>query len=425
MKNILIILALSLAASTASAQYVDDLYGTPPPSKTKSKSGSATVQSTQSTSSKQKTYTGSGEYSYSDAGRAVKSASASDAPKELITSYDEALQRRLSAMRSATYDQPESYWKLMEQYQSMLEKKYNQSLYNIVVVGDEMWVEPQSITAQFDGSDPAEGVIKYNEELRSELKGTYKNESYSASEDNSSSNVTIQLVIDPFDFWGYSSFYSPFYWGSYYNSFYSPWYSPFYSPWYSPWGYYPSYYRPYWGGYYPHYHGGYYGNPRGTYYGNSRYGNNSPSYRPSSGGSSRPNRGEGVSGMGGTRRPNGSNTVYGGGGRPSNSTGGVSSARPNVSRPNGAPSYDVSGRPNSRPSAIDGMNRPSSTSRPNVERPTYNRNETTYERPSTTSRPSSISRPSTTTSRPSTISRPSGGGGGSGVSRPSGGGRGR
>lgn len=424
MKNILLILALSLAASTASAQYVDDLYGTPPPSKKKSKS-STTVQSTQSTSSKQKTYTGSGEYSYSDAGQAVKSASASDAPKELITSYDEALQRRLSAMRNATYDQPESYWKLMEQYQSMLEKKYNQNLYNIVVVGDEMWVEPKSITAQFDGSDPAEGVIKYNEELRSELKGTYKKESYSAS-DNSSSNVTIQLVVDPFDFWGYNSFYdpfyspfySPFYWGSFYSPWYNPWYNPFWGPSY--------YYRPYWGGYYPHYHGGYYGNPRGTYYGNSRYSNNSSFYRPSSSSSSRPNRSEGASGMGGTRRPNGSNTVYGGGGRPSSSAGGVSTARPNVSRPNGAPSYDVSGRPNSRPSSVGGTTtRPSSTSRPNVERPTYNRNETTYERPSTTSRPSSVSRPESTTSRPASVSRPSGGGGGGGVSRPSGGGRGR
>lgn len=417
MKNILIILALSFAASTASAQYVDDLYGTPPPSKKKAKSSSATVQSSPA-QQKSNTYTGSGNYSYSDAGQAVKEASGSNAPKELITSYDEALQRRLSAMRSATYDQPENYWKLMEQYQNMLEKKYNQNLYNIVVVGDEIWVEPQSITALFDGSDPAQGVIKYNEELRSEFNNTSRqDDSYSSQE--SSSNLTIQLVVDPFDYWGYSSFYNPFYWGSFYN----PWSSPYW------WG--PSYYyRPYWGGYYPHHHGGYYGgyygNPRGTYYGNSRY-NNSFNHRPSYGGSSsRPSRGESVNGMGGSRRPNGSNTVYGGGGRPSISTGGLTTSRPNVSRPNGAPSYDASGRPSSTRPSYTGT-RPSSTSRPNVERPTYNRNETTYERPSSTSRPSSIDRPSsisrpssTSTSRPSSVSRPSGGS----VSR-GGGGRGR
>ncbi|MEG2099704.1 MAG: hypothetical protein RRY42_07340, partial [Mucinivorans sp.] len=351
MKNLIITLAMVLVASTASAQYVDDLYGTPVRSPKRTK-----TTSTQSTQSVQNTNNNT-NYSHSTAGQALQSASSTSDAKELITSYDEALRRRLNAMRNAS-DQPESYWVLMEQYQAMLESKYNQHLYNIVVVGDEMWVEPQGITALFTDSDPAAGVIQYNNEIRK--NGFSSTNNYGKEQ----TQVTIQVnVVDPWDVWRYSSWYSPFY-SSYYN-----WSRPYHSYWGGGWGGYchpywgggwGGYYPPYWGGgwgggYYPPYWGGgwnngwnggwnnYYrsSNPKGTYYGNTRYGNST--YYPGGSGVERPTpRPNGVNGgMGGgvasnrpNARPNGNNTLDGVTGRPTQSGVGVGSSRPNSSRPN-------------------------------------------------------------------------------------------
>lgn len=435
MKNLIITLAMAFAASVASAQWVDDLYG--PTQKTKKssvvRSKGSTVRSTNTTSS-YSSQTVQNQPS-SSVNSTYNSDSESVSEKELITSYDEALQRRIVAMRNSNYEQPESYWQLMDQYQAMLEKKYDQNLYNIVLVGDQMWVEPQWLTSLFDGSDPAAGVIRYNKEIR---------ENFSTSQVivPAESKVTININIDPWDwsgpywnrpYYGWNDWYSPFwgsswYWGSHHHRW--GWYDPFWGGSYYP--YYRPYYRP--------------SNPRGTYYGNS-YRNNgnrfwagnsySSSTRPTNSNrpNYRPNNGSG-SGLGGGR-PNGNNTVIMGGARPrpGEGLGGVSSTRPTNNRPNATyPSYErpASSRPN--------VERPN-TSRPNVERPntsrpTYERPTTTrptYERPATTTR---TERPASTYERPSSPSRSSagsvsrggsssGGSSSGGASRPTGGGRSR
>ncbi|MEF9950185.1 MAG: hypothetical protein RR752_03310, partial [Mucinivorans sp.] len=200
MKNTIITLALVLLASTASAQYVDDLYGTPVKT-TKRTKNTNTISNTQSAAQQ-------ASRSYSTVSNAVASVSNEELQAELVTSYDVALIRRLNAMRNATNDQPESYWQLMEQYQAMLERKYNQALYNIVVVGDQMWVEPQSITALFDGTDPAAGVIKYNNQIRQSGFGTQNTNSNQEAQQNITINVN---VVDSWDRWDYNSWFNPFY----------------------------------------------------------------------------------------------------------------------------------------------------------------------------------------------------------------------
>lgn len=422
MKHWFLMAAMAFVANVAAAQYVDDLYGpirsTPPKKSTRTAPSVASAQE-----------------------RSSRATSGSEIEgKELITSYSEALQRRVLAMRNASYDQPESYWELLEQYQTMLERKYNQHLYNIVVVGDQMWVEPQSITAQFDGSDPAAGVIQYNEELRNSKT---KKQQQRASSDNG--QVNINLNVDPWTMnvwpsvsyttsvapnvnisigygggwgWGWPYSYNRWpYYGNYYGGYYGGYYGPSYG-WGWPYhggGYYPPY-RPYYhGGYYGGgYYDGYRGNPKGTYYGNSRY---NGSYRGGSSGS-----GGQIQGMSGGRpsgRPNGSNTVYGITGGREDRPSGVAGGGVSTSRPSGRPVYNSnSERPSgdyNRPSRNevwqnrDRNDRPSA--RPEVERPAFNRQNTerpSYDRPF--SSPSNISRPSGGGS----VSRPSGGGGGGG-----------
>ena len=407
MKTWLLAALLVLGASTAAAQYDDDLYAPrkAAPAKQPKRSNVSAAPSNQTT--------------------APYSASGSEAEnKELITSYSEALQRRISAMRNASYEQPESYWRLLEQYQAMLERKYDQNLYNIVVVGDQMWVEPQAITAQFDGSDPAAGVIRYNEDIR-QNKDKKQTQKQTVS---SSGQVNINLNVDPWSMsvwpsvsyttavapnvsisfgwgggwgWPYTGSWGYGYYRPYpYYGYYSPWYNPWYDPWYRPWPYYGGY-----GPYYPYYPV-YRSNPHGTYYGNSHYGNG----RYGGGGGYIQNMGGGR----GSDRPNGSNTVYGISGgrtdRPSGVAGGLTTSRPSgrdmwtgssTDRPSGV--YDRN--------AVERSNRPNSertdrpAARPEIERPAYQpQQRPTYDRPS---------------SPPPTFGRPGGGGG---VGRPTGGG---
>lgn len=238
---------------------------------------------------------------------------------ELITSYEESLIRRIAAYQSYN-EMDKSYWDLMDMMNRVLTSKYDQSVYNTVVVGNEMWVEPRYISAIFDGSDPGE-ALKNNR-----LNYTAKNNSGS-----SSVNLTIN-VIDPF--WG-SSWYYPRY--SYYRPYWDRWYGPNwgisvgwgsswgYGPswgWGSSWGYGPSWgWGPSWG--YPHHHNyypGHYPNyrpSRPVVWGNGHYGGGG-SYgggRPAE--SIRPNPGDRPSPGGGFRpNDNGTNVIVGGG-RPS------------------------------------------------------------------------------------------------------------
>ena len=87
----------------------------------------------------------------------AESGVAGAARPELVTGYDEALQRRLEAYKSYR-EMDDTYWQLMEGYHKALVRKYDPDLYNVITFGNEMWVEPVYITALFDGSDPAGGM---------------------------------------------------------------------------------------------------------------------------------------------------------------------------------------------------------------------------------------------------------------------------
>lgn len=203
----------------------------------------------------------------------------------LADDYQSAYARRLRGFESPTYKMPSSY--LNARYSSAFTyaSAYDPAFYNIVISGDQVWVEPKYITSMFGA-----------------WGGTV-------------------LCADPWYYgwnypWSYGLSFGSWGWNFGWSSWYNPWY---YDPW-GPWGpWYSSWYRPWWGwnwgwnwaygpGWGPGWHGhhhwgapGYvrprYGNlvrrpdpytsPSGTRYGigSSRYGNAPSSVSPSRGNS--------------------------------------------------------------------------------------------------------------------------------------------
>lgn len=360
MKKSLIVLILSLwAGSGVYAQqggYVDDLYQG---STKKSKQREAAVRSTAEISSRSQKQSQQMPANWSPRRQTTTAAPAPVTSSALVTSYDEALQRRLDAYKSYR-EMDDDYWKLMENFHKMLSNKYDPDLYNVITFGNEMWVEPVYITALFDGSDPAAGV---------------RGREFAAPQQNRS-NVTVNVNLgygfgpgwwwdDPWDYYWYSRWRNPWRWGPYWG-----WNS--YWGWYGGWG--PGYYPPYWGpswgwgpswwpGYYPPYggggHGGHYGRP--VIWGDNRPGwgptpGYKPGYRPGggssggrpgySGGFRRNENGTGVSinNGGGNRRPGGTGGTGvsirpGGAGNQYNPG---ATTRPTVSGDNNRPNYTPS-----------------------------------------------------------------------------------
>lgn len=443
MKRIILTLCLALTAVAASAQYVDDMYDTTP-SKPKKKNNTTAQSYAQPAQTPQQ-----------------QTNSAPTQNKELITTYEEALERRLNALRN-TVDMDEAYWQLLQQYQGVLEAKYDKNLYNIVVVGNDMWVEPQSVTALFDGSDPAEGVIKYNEQIKQgltqpakQIASSSSSSSISGGGGSSDQPIVININVDPWAYsswnygWGYPYGYG---WGYSYG-----WGGGWYDPWYSPWSYHSHYYNPWYNPWHnpwhsPYYYNSYNRNPRGTYYGNSASGSPRNQSGWGLGGTVREPRGSGVTSP--TRsldrrladiKPTGSNTVTGIGNRSSRGelrgrgdavTGGVADMRnagntfrglTNSGTQFERPTRGSDGtrlpstnnyQPSSRPTRSNSTFEPSTTYQPRYERPTERPTRTETTRP--VERPSTIERTSTFERSNSTYSRPSGGGSRGGiVARPS------
>lgn len=327
---------------------------------------------------------------------------------ELVTSYQEAMARRVDAYNNDE-PRPSSYHELMEEYRQILLAKYDPDLYNIIEFNNMIWVEPRDITALFDGSDPAQGVKQYSQNHKKMVTRTSDSLDSSA---RSKVQVNLILGLDPW----FSPYSGPSLWGAYPYNYGSGWgwnlgfgwgvgFSPYYDPywgygafWGSSWGYpgwgYPMWGRPYWdfpywGGHQHHHHGWYPGWGGGSGGGSSRpviYGSGgrgsgssvgSPSLRPGSGGSAtqRPSyrRGSGgtnIVNYNTTQRPS-SGVVSGGSTRPSGSSSGVQVNRPtrqqwessqSTSRPK--PSSEVS-RP-SRPSSSPSVSRPSVQPRPST-----------------------------------------------------------
>ncbi|MEG1664765.1 MAG: hypothetical protein RR286_05615 [Mucinivorans sp.] len=287
MKKLTTIALLLLAAMSVRAQYIDDLYGTP------IKRGKGGKQTDQKTSEANH---------YTVVNRQDETFQGSETQNtELVTSKGEAAARRYEALNSTT-DHNESYWVMMENYYNYLVSKYNQDIYNIIQLGDRMWVEPRTITALLDGPEALKPV-------KESLLVTSKPKT------ETTYNVYIN-DYNPYSFWGgFGSFGLSFGWGRPYyawggGGYYPPYWGGGYYPPYWGGGYYPpywggGYYPPYWGGgcypNYPNYnHSGrptYYGNSHnGSYYGNGGGGGRpmSPNLNPNT-----PNRGQNSGAFGG------------------------------------------------------------------------------------------------------------------------------
>lgn len=233
MKKSLIILILSCwtvaAAFAQGGGYVDDLYRG---STRKSRQAEAQAAAeAQKRVRKQQTqqqmpvnWTPAQAASEASSAAVVEPSAGGD---ELVTSYDEALQRRLDAYKNYK-EMDDSYWQLMESYHKMLEAKYDPELYNVITFGNEMWVEPVYISALFDGSDPAAGI---------------RSKEFTAP---SGGSVNISLNLgpgwwwdDPWDFGWYAPWNYPWRWGYY------GWAGPYWGPswrwgWNWTWGWRPS-----------------------------------------------------------------------------------------------------------------------------------------------------------------------------------------
>ena len=64
-------------------------------------------------------------------------------------SYESAYARRLKGFRSGSYRMPSSYFNLRYNGNILLATAYDPSFYNVMVSGDEVWVEPRYITSMF------------------------------------------------------------------------------------------------------------------------------------------------------------------------------------------------------------------------------------------------------------------------------------
>lgn len=140
----------------------------------------------------------------------------------LADTYESAYARRLWGFESPTYRMPSSYYNFRYGGSFNYVTAYDPAFYNIVVSGDQVWVEPKYITSMFGNWG---GSVVY---------------------------------ADPW-YWGWNAW--PYRPGSYgfsigswgwsfgWNNWYNPWYNPWYDPWWGPgWG-------PGWG----HGHGGWHG----------------------------------------------------------------------------------------------------------------------------------------------------------------------
>ena len=153
-----------------------------------------------------------------------RSADANPYESVLADDYESASARRLRGFESPTYKMPSSY--INARYGSAFNyvSAYDPAFYNIVVMGDQVWVEPKYITSMFGSW----GTVIYS---------------------------------DPWYYgwnrpWGPSFSFGSWGWSFGWNSWHNPWYGPGWGPWYSSW--YDPWYGPGWGwgpGWHGHHHG--------------------------------------------------------------------------------------------------------------------------------------------------------------------------
>ena len=141
----------------------------------------------------------------------------------LADDYESAYARRLRGFESPSYKMPSSYIDARYSAAFNYASAYDPAFYNIVISGDQVWVEPKYVTSMFGSW----GTVIYGDPWYYGWNRPW-GPSFSIGS------------------WGWS-----FGWNSWNNPWYSPW-GPWYSSWYDPW------YRPGWGwgpGWHGHHHG--------------------------------------------------------------------------------------------------------------------------------------------------------------------------
>jgi hypothetical protein len=233
------VLTITLVACATSARYAstsDDIYYSPTKTEKASivKTTDATIEDAEIRQLKSETQAAIKQSAQRLATDSTILVIEEDEPYKSILSdsYEDSYERRLKGYKSPSYG-IESSIRITTSSDWLQVTSYDPEFYNIIIMGDEIWVEPKYITTMF-----------------------------------SPVRTTINL--------GYGGYSNPWSWDPYWNygwgSWYSPWHRPYYNSywgwgwnygWNGHWGWGSSY----WGGYYG---GGYYGG----YYGHGGYHNN-------------------------------------------------------------------------------------------------------------------------------------------------------
>lgn len=183
----------------------------------------------------------------------------------LADDYESAYARRLRGMDSPTYRMPSSYMNARYSTTFHYVSAYDPAFYNVMVMGDEIWVEPKYVTAMFG----TWGLPTRSSWYWNSWSSPWWSPSFSIGFGNWGWNVGL--------------------------SWYDPWFYDWYSPWYRPWGsYYYGWSRPYWHHHYWHGHGPHW-NGGGGYYPGHRPGSGRPGivHRPSQNRYTKPYQGQG------------------------------------------------------------------------------------------------------------------------------------
>ncbi len=124
-----------------------------------------------------------------------------------VDDYASAYARRLQGFTSLTYRMPSSYWDFRYSDAYFLTLAYDPAFYTVMVMGDQVWVEPRYITNMFGSwNNPYYYGYRYG------YNPYYYGYSYGY-----------------WDYWGWNSPYwacDPFFHNPYYHPYYYGWYSP-------------------------------------------------------------------------------------------------------------------------------------------------------------------------------------------------------
>lgn len=144
-------------------------------------------------------------------------------------SYESAYARRLQGFRSPSYRLPSSYYDFRYGEAYSYATAYDPAFYNIMVSGDQVWVEPKYISSMFGSWGATNVTIAVGNWYYGWASPYYYN--YSA-------------------WWGYPRY---SWWDWNWHVCYNPYHSWWGYGWGPSWGWHNHYWG--WGGYYPHYHG--------------------------------------------------------------------------------------------------------------------------------------------------------------------------